>query len=78
MVARTSSLAANRPKVCGNPQTIQHGANGIDVDFSRLIAGEMSPGDAGQTVTRAINQATEGALTRGEVQFVVPRMLPTF
>lgn len=69
-------------KVCGNPQTIQHWADGIDVDLSRLIAGEMTLDDAGQAVTRAVIQAAEGALTQteawGEGQFIVPRMLPAF
>lgn len=69
-------------KVCGNPHTIQHWADGIDVDLSRLIAGEMSLDDASQAVTRAVIQAAEGALTKteawGEGQFIVPRMLPTF
>ena len=69
-------------KVCGNPQTIQHWSDDLDVDLSGLIAGEMSLDDAGQAVARAVIQAAEGALTKtealGEGQFIVPRMLPTF
>jgi len=69
-------------KVCGNPKTIQHWGDGIDVDLSRLIAGEINLDDAGQAVTRSVIQAAAGAITkteaRGEGQFIVPRMLPTF
>jgi altronate dehydratase large subunit len=69
-------------KVCGNPHTIQHWADGIDVDLSRLIAGEMNLDEAGQAVTRAVMETAEGAITQteswGEGQFIVPRMLPTF
>ena len=69
-------------KVCGNPQTIGHWADGIDVDLSRLIAGEMSLDDAGQAVMRAVIHAAEGSPTRtetwGEGQFIVPRTLAAF
>lgn len=69
-------------KVCGNPQTIKNWADGIDIDLSPLIAGEVSLRDAGQTVADAVIQAAEGKLTQteswAEGQFIMPRMLPTF
>jgi len=69
-------------KVCGNPKTIQHWGDGIDVDLSHLITGEMSLDNAGQAVARAVIEAAGGSLTQteswGEGQFILPRMLPTF
>lgn len=69
-------------KVCGNPQTIEHWADGIDVDLSGLISGGMSLKDAGQVVGHAVIQTAEGVRTKteawGEGQFILPRMLPAF
>lgn len=69
-------------KVCGNPQTVAHWADGIDVDLSALIAGEMSLEAAGEQVSQAVLRTAAGALTRteawGEGQFIMPRMLPAF
>jgi altronate dehydratase large subunit len=69
-------------KVCGNPKTLRDWGDGIDVDLSHLITGEMRLDNAGQAVAHAVIEAAEGALTKteawGEGQFIVPRMLPTF
>lgn len=69
-------------KICGNPDTVRHWADGIDVDLTRLLQGEITLDAAGQQVAEEVLRTAAGAITRteawGEGQFIVPRMLPTF
>ena len=69
-------------KVCGNPQTVKHWEDGIDVDLSGLIAGAIDLDQAAQKVRQAVLGAATGAITKteawGEGQFIVPQFLPSF
>ena len=69
-------------KVCGNPQTLEHWGDGIDVDLGDVLAGAMNLNEAGQVVANAVLRAAEGERTKtemwGEGQFIVPRMLAAF
>ena len=69
-------------KVCGNPQTVEHWEDGIDVDLSGLIAGAIDLDQAAQKVRQAVLGAATGAITKteawGEGQFIVPQFLPSF
>ena len=69
-------------KLCGNPHTVKHWSDGIDVDLSGLIAGEISLEEAGHQVTQTVIDAANGRLTKteqwGEGQFIMPRLLPAF
>jgi altronate dehydratase large subunit len=69
-------------KVCGNPQTLEHWGDGIDVDLGDVLAGAMNLDEAGQVVANAVLRAAEGERTKtemwGEGQFIVPRMLAAF
>jgi altronate dehydratase large subunit len=69
-------------KVCGNPDTLRHWADGIDVALADLIEGHITLNDGAQKVRQVILNVASGALTHterwGEGQFIVPRMLPTF
>jgi altronate dehydratase large subunit len=69
-------------KVCGNPQTLRDWADGIDVGLERVIAGAMSLDAAREVIARSVLSTAEGAISkteaRGEGQFIMPRMLPTF
>ena len=69
-------------KVCGNPQTVKHWEDGIDVDLSGLIAGAIDLDQAAQKVRQAVLCAATGAITKteawGEGQFIVPQLLPSF
>lgn len=69
-------------KVCGNPQTVEHWEDGIDVDLSELIAGAIDLDQAAQKVRQAVLNAATGAITKteawGEGQFIVPQFLPSF
>lgn len=69
-------------KICGNPDTVKHWADGIDVDLTKLLQGEITLDAAGQRVAEAVLRTAEGVITRteawGEGQFIIPRMLPTF
>jgi altronate dehydratase large subunit len=61
---------------------VQHWSDGIDVNLSGLIAGEISLEEAGHQVTRTVIDAANGLLTKteqwGEGQFIMPRLLPAF
>lgn len=69
-------------KICGNPQTLEHWGDGIDVNLSGVLAGAMNLDDAGRVVAKAVLQVVEGERTKtemwGEGQFIVPRMLAAF
>ena len=69
-------------KVCGNPKTVEHWSDGIDVDLSDLLTGKISLEEAGQEVTLAVLQVADGLQTKteawGEGQFIIPRSLPAF
>jgi altronate dehydratase large subunit len=69
-------------KVCGNPQSLEHWGDGIDVDLGDVLAGAMNLDAAGQVVANAVLSAAEGKPTKtemwGEGQFIVPRMLAAF
>lgn len=69
-------------KICGNPQTLEHWEDGIDVNLSGVLAGAMNLDDAGRVVAKAVLQVVEGERTKtemwGEGQFIVPRMLAAF
>jgi len=69
-------------KVCGNPDTLQHWHDGIDVALADMIEGHIKLDTAAQRLQRVIMNVANGALTHterwGEGQFIVPRMLPTF
>ena len=69
-------------KICGNPDTVRHWADCIDVDLTKLLQGEITLDSAGEQVAHAVSRTAAGAITRtegwGEGQFIVPRMLPTF
>ena len=69
-------------KICGNPQTLEHWGDGIDVNLSGVLAGAMNLDGAGRVVAKAVLQVVEGERTKtemwGEGQFIVPRMLAAF
>lgn len=69
-------------KVCGNPQTIQDWPDGIDVDLSPLIKGDLSLDQAADRVVSRMIETASGDFTLteqwGEGQFIIPRMLPCF
>lgn len=69
-------------KICGNPQTLKHWGDGIDVNLSGVLAGAMNLDGAGRVVAKAVLQVVEGERTKtemwGEGQFIVPRMLAAF
>lgn len=69
-------------KVCGNPDTLQHWADGIDVGLADLIEGRISLDQAGERVRDTVLRVAQGEITHterwGEGQFIIPRMLPTF
>lgn len=68
-------------KVCGNPDTLQHWPDGIDVALADLIEGHITLDTAAQRLRQVILNVAGGAVTHterwGEGQFIVPRMLPT-
>jgi altronate dehydratase len=69
-------------KVCGNPQTLTHWGEDIDVSLGALIEGAMTLEEAGDQVAEAVMRVASGEVTRteswGEGQFIIPRRLPTF
>lgn len=69
-------------KICGNPRTLEHWRDGIDVDLGDVLAGAMSLNDAAQVVADAVLCTIEGERTKtemwGEGQFIVPRMVSAF
>jgi altronate dehydratase large subunit len=69
-------------KICGNPQTVKNWSDGIDVNLSSLITGEMSLDEGGNQVLQAVLDTANGLLTKtekwGEGQFIIPRSLPVF
>ena len=69
-------------KICGNPQTIKNWSDGIDVNLSSLITGEMSLEEGGNQVLKTVLDTANGLNTKtekwGEGQFIIPRSLPVF
>jgi altronate dehydratase large subunit len=69
-------------KLCGNPQTVKNWSDGIDVNLSSLITGEMSLDEGGNQVLQAVLDTANGLVTKtekwGEGQFIIPRSLPVF
>ena len=69
-------------KLCGNPHTVKLWSDGIDVNLTRLISGDISLEEAGHQVTQTVIDAANGHLTKtekwGEGQFIMPRLLPAF
>jgi altronate dehydratase large subunit len=69
-------------KVCGNPQTIADWPDGIDVDLSPMIRGDLSLDQAADMVLSHMIQTASGQATLteqwGEGQFMIPRLLPCF
>ena len=69
-------------KLCGNPRTIENWSDGIDVNLSPLITGEISLEEAGNQVTQSVMEAANGVHTKtekwGEGQFIIPQQLPAF
>ena len=69
-------------KICGNPQTVKNWSDGIDVNLSGLITGEMSLDEGGNQVLQTVLDTANGLLTKtekwGEGQFIIPRSLPLF
>ena len=69
-------------KLCGNPQTVKNWSDGIDVNLSSLITGEMSLEEGGNQVLQTVMDTANGLITKtekwGEGQFIIPRSLPLF
>ena len=69
-------------KVCGNPDTVSSWADGIDVNLSGLIRGDMTLDQAADQIAQAVGRAASGAISKteawGEGQFIFPRHLPAF
>lgn len=69
-------------KVCGNPDTVRHWADGIDVNISGLIQGDISLSEAADQIAQAVSATASGAISKteawGEGQFIIPRNLPAF
>jgi altronate dehydratase large subunit len=69
-------------KVCGNPDTLHHWSDGIDVALADLIEGHITLDAAAGRLRQVILSVAGGAVTHterwGEGQFIVPRMLPAF
>jgi len=69
-------------KVCGNPDTVRHWADGIDVDISALIQGHISLSQAADQVAQVVSRTACGEISKteawGEGQFIIPRALPAF
>ena len=69
-------------KVCGNPGTVSNWADGIDVNLSGLIRGDMTLDQAADQIAQAVSRTASGAISKteawGEGQFIFPRHLPAF
>jgi altronate dehydratase large subunit len=69
-------------KVCGNPDTVRHWADGIDVDISALIQGHISLSQAADQIAQTVSRTASGEISKteawGEGQFIIPRALPAF
>lgn len=69
-------------KICGNPETVSHWRDGIDVALVDLIEGRINLVTAGYLIYKAVQQVSEGRLTYteawGDGQFIIPRGLPAF
>jgi altronate dehydratase large subunit len=69
-------------KICGNPQTVKNWSDGIDVNLSSLITGEMSLEEGGTQLLKTVLDTANGLNTKtekwGEGQFIIPRSLPVF
>jgi len=65
-------------KICGNPQTLRHWREDIDVELDGYFTGELDRGGAQQTVLARMNAVFNGAETAsetfGEGQFMLPRL----
>jgi altronate dehydratase len=61
---------------------VKYWSDGIDVNLTQLIAGEISLQEAGNQVTQTVMDAANGLHTKtetwGEGQFIIPRLLPAF
>jgi altronate dehydratase large subunit len=69
-------------KICGNPDTVRHWRDGIDVALVDLIEGRISLDVAGDLIYQTVRRVAAGHRTYtetwGEGQFIIPRSLPTF
>ena len=69
-------------KVCGNPETVMHWEDGIDVNLSGLILGDITLAQAADRIAHAVSITASGDISKteawGEGQFIFPRFLPAF
>jgi len=69
-------------KVCGNPDTVKHWEDGIDVNLSGLIQGDITLDQAADQIAHAVTLTASGHISKteawGEGQFIFPRTLPAF
>jgi altronate dehydratase large subunit len=69
-------------KVCGNPGTVSNWGDGIDVNLSGLIRGDMTLDQAADQIAQAVSRTASGAISKteawGEGQFIFPRHQPAF
>jgi len=65
-------------KICGNPQTLRHWGDDIDVELDGYFTGELDRVDAQIAVLSKMNMVFNGAETAseaiGEGQFMLPRL----
>ncbi|MEL0302281.1 MAG: UxaA family hydrolase [Rhodobiaceae bacterium] len=65
-------------KICGNPQTLRHWREDIDVELDGYFTGELDRGGAQQAVLARMNAVFNGAETASEIfgegQFMLPRL----
>ena len=54
-------------KVCGNPKTYERMRGDMDVNAGRIIQGEATVAEVGQTIFEATCQVAAGSLTAAEV-----------
>jgi altronate dehydratase large subunit len=69
-------------KVCGNTQTTRDWGDGVDVDLTRLISGQINLDDSLKVVASAVIRIAERKLSKTEIfregQFILPREMATF
>jgi altronate dehydratase large subunit len=69
-------------KVCGNPETVRHWEDGIDVNLSGLILGDITLGQAADQIAHAVSITASGNISKteawGDGQFIFPRFFPAF
>ena len=65
-------------KICGNPQTLRHWRDDIDVELDGYFTGELDRGGAQRAVLARVNAVFNGAETASEIfgegQFMLPRL----